>query len=748
MNRLLNIFSVRKLRNRNFQTRIILILGFLLLMTLILPRSFRLNLQYKTGQIWPHEDLSAPYDFFVLKDSDSLQAEREIAAQQVADIFVLDTSRVAQSERALETNIRALGKRLSQYRQAAAQKDSLSARRHLRQFFQPEYADFPISRFPNVSDYDAWTNQLIAEAKRYAKQVYEIGYLNTPELSQSDHFVALRTKAALEKWVPINQLLVNKVAMMQYLQNDLNLKNGFNDQLLAYILQRDLEANYIFNEALTESERDHQRNLVSSVSMEYQQGDPIVDRGEIVSPEIEKALTALIQERQKRAIRDSLLEVSLSQFLVIALISAILLVYLAVDRPRIYFDNNKLGLIFFTFVITVGLMVLAARIGNVVLTEGRSQPALSFIYLAPACLVPIFMRNFFGLGTAFLCNLLVAFFGAVLIQQDLEYAFVQTVAGTVAIYSMTNLRKREQFWYTLLYICIGYMLSFLIYNLYSKGGFRGIAYPNLLLFMGNALATVIAFNLIFLFEKLFGITSDLTYLELLDTNHSLLKELARKAPGTFQHSLQVANLAESIINEIGGNELLTHVGALYHDVGKMPDHQFFIENMSEEDKRNSPHDAVSDLESARIIIGHVAKGVELATRHHLPKEIIQFIQTHHGSTRVEYFYRNFLKEKAEHVQIDESAFRYPGPKPFSKETAALMIADSVEAASRAMSKPTPEKLKKLVDSIINYKIEDGQLEDCNLTFKDITTIRKVLHKKLLSIYHARIEYPEEVKAKV
>ncbi|MEL6843006.1 MAG: hypothetical protein AAFP02_07305, partial [Bacteroidota bacterium] len=369
MNRLLNIFSVRKLRNRNFQTRIILILGFLLLMTLILPRSFRLNLQYKTGQIWPHEDLSAPYDFFVLKDSDSLQAEREIAAQQVADIFVLDTSRVAQSERALETNIRALGKRLSQYRQAAAQKDSLSARRHLRQFFQPEYADFPISRFPNVSDYDAWTNQLIAEAKRYAKQVYEIGYLNTPELSQSDHFVALRTKAALEKWVPINQLLVNKVAMMQYLQNDLNLKNGFNDQLLAYILQRDLEANYIFNEALTESERDHQRNLVSSVSMEYQQGDPIVDRGEIVSPEIEKALTALIQERQKRAIRDSLLEVSLSQFLVIALISAILLVYLAVDRPRIYFDNNKLGLIFFTFVITVGLMVLAARIGNVVLTE-------------------------------------------------------------------------------------------------------------------------------------------------------------------------------------------------------------------------------------------------------------------------------------------------------------------------------------------------------------------------------------------
>ncbi len=430
------------------------------------------------------------------------------------------------------------------------------------------------------------------------------------------------------------------------------------------------------------------------------------------------------------------------------MISAILLVYLAFDRPRIYFDNNKLALIFFTFVITVGLMVLTSRIGNYVLRQGSTQPSLSFIYLAPACLVPIFMRNFFGLGTAFLCNLLVAFFGAVLIQQDLEYAFVQTVAGTVAIYSMTNLRKREQFWYTLLYIFIGYVLSFLIYNLYSKGGFRGIDYPNILLFMGNALATVIAFNLIFLFEKLFGITSDLTYLELLDTNHPLLKELARKAPGTFQHSLQVANLAESVISEIGGNELLTHVGALYHDVGKMPDHQYFIENMSEEDKRNNPHEKVSNLESARIIIGHVAKGVELANKHHLPKEIIQFIQTHHGSTRVEYFYRNFLKEKEENINIDESAFRYPGPKPFSKETAVLMISDSIEAASRAMSKPTPEKLQKLVDSIVNYKIEDGQLEDCNLTFKDITTIRRVLHKKLISIYHARIEYPEEVSPKV
>ncbi|MCB0838743.1 MAG: HDIG domain-containing protein, partial [Bacteroidetes bacterium] len=251
---------------------------------------------------------------------------------------------------------------------------------------------------------------------------------------------------------------------------------------------------------------------------------------------------------------------------------------------------------------------------------------------------------------------------------------------------------------------------------------------------------MIAYNLIFLLERLFGLTSDLTYLELLDTNHPLLKELARKAPGTFHHSLQVANIAEATINEIGGNALLTHVGALYHDVGKIINQRFFIENMA---KGQNPHDEVSCEESASIIIGHIKEGVELANKYSLPREIIEFIETHHGTTRVEFFYRQYLKENRCEAPVAEGKFRYSGPKPFSKETAVLMISDSLEAASRAMKNPTPEKLQELVHNIIDYKIKDNQLENSNLTFKDITTIKRVIHKQLLSIYHSRIQYPNE-----
>ncbi|MEO0471350.1 MAG: HDIG domain-containing metalloprotein [Bacteroidota bacterium] len=394
---------------------------------------------------------------------------------------------------------------------------------------------------------------------------------------------------------------------------------------------------------------------------------------------------------------------------------------------------------------TLGLMIAANRLFNLATRFEGFNVNLSFIYLAPACLVAIFIRNFFGLGTAFLCNLLVALFGAVLIQQSLEFAFVQIVAGTVAVYTQRRIRKREDLLFSVLYIFLGYIFAFLVYSSYSEGGYSKINYFTLLLFVINAVATIIAYNFIYLLERLFGLTSDLTFIELLDTNHPLLKELARKAPGTFHHSLQVANLAEAAVSELGGNELLTHVGALYHDIGKMPQQQFFIENMSEAQKNNSPHQRISDLESARIIIDHVTKGVELAQKHSLPRDIIRFIETHHGTTRVEYFYRNHLKETDANPEDSDSDFRYPGPLPFSKETAVLMIVDSVEAASRAMAQPTPEALKDLVDNIVDYKIREGQLKESNLTFADITIIKRVLLKQLKSIYHARIQYPEEVK---
>lgn len=744
MNRLLHIFSGRRLRNRSFQTRGLLIVGFLVVMTLILPRSYRLNLSFEIGKAWVHEDLRSPFDFFVLKSVDSLENERAIAAQQVHDIYYQDSLQTNTVRSAVTRRISTYASQLENYRKAQQAGDTIAIK-SLLAFFKTESPQVAPDRYRYISNTEQWESGVRQKANRLLDQVYDKGYAEVENYGPDLHFIYVRVKPALEKRVAINQLLLDPESVEVYLRKLLTPIQDPVNQMLFRLLAQELKPNFRYSQRLTTAERTQRRSLVSPILKEYSTNERVIQQGEVVDKDKEFVLLAFIQELQQRAIKESSLEVSVSQLLLIALITAILLVYLAVNRPRIYFDNNKLALIFFTFLMTVGLMVLAARIGNLVSRLEGNELSLNFLYLAPACLVPIFMRNFFGWGTAFLCNLLVALYGSVLIQQDLEYGFVQIIAGTVAIYSMTALRKRAQFWLTLLYVFLAYSLAFLIYNLYSKGGFEGIPYQTILLFLANTLATVIAFNLIFLFEKLFGITSDLTYLELLDTNHPLLKELARKTPGTFQHSLQVSNIAEAVISEIGGNELLVHVGALYHDIGKMPNPEYFIENMSEAHKKNNPHHQLTALESAQIIIGHVSNGIELAHKHHLPKEIIQFIQTHHGTTRVEYFYRNHLKaikQKGENGEED-LAFRYPGPRPFSKETAVLMISDSIEAASRALTQPTPEKLKDLVNRIIDGKIEDGQLDDSNLTFKDLTTIRKVVYKQLLSIYHARIKYPEE-----
>jgi putative nucleotidyltransferase with HDIG domain len=291
------------------------------------------------------------------------------------------------------------------------------------------------------------------------------------------------------------------------------------------------------------------------------------------------------------------------------------------------------------------------------------------------------------------------------------------------------------------YLLIAYAVSYTAFSFFSKGSFTDIPFRNLVLFLFNIALTILAYPLIYVFERIFGITSDLTYLELLDTNHPLLQKLARKAPGSFQHSLQVANLAEALVQEVGGNALLVHIGGLYHDIGKSLHPQYFIENTNVE---NSPHKKMSCEDSAHLIIQHVNDGVKLAQEYKLPQEVINFIKTHHGTTRVEYFYRIHLKELEGTECMDEEKYRYPGPLPFSKETAVLMIADSVEAATRSLTSPTEEDIINMMNSIIDAKIQSEQFSNAPLTFKDINTIREVLAKQLLSIYHGRIKYPEAI----
>ncbi|HRH66517.1 MAG TPA: HDIG domain-containing protein, partial [Bacteroidia bacterium] len=271
-----------------------------------------------------------------------------------------------------------------------------------------------------------------------------------------------------------------------------------------------------------------------------------------------------------------------------------------------------------------------------------------------------------------------------------------------------------------------------------EANFRTIDWMNLKWFLGNYVITLFAFPLIFIFEKAFGFLSDVSLMELADSNSKVLRDLSLKAPGTFQHSLQVSNLAEAAIFKIGGNPLLIRAGAMYHDIGKMEMAIYFIENQN---SRINPHDELSFEESARIIKSHVIRGVEIAKKNNIPDQIIDFIRTHHGTSLLQYFYHSYLKNFPEKVP-DEELFRYPGPLPFSKETAVLMMADSVEAASRSLKHADPESINQLVDTIIEHQIEQGQFVNAPVTLRDISEIKKIFKKMLGSMYHARIEYPQ------
>ncbi len=355
----------------------------------------------------------------------------------------------------------------------------------------------------------------------------------------------------------------------------------------------------------------------------------------------------------------------------------------------------------------------------------------------PFALVPILVRVFFDSRTALFTHLIVVLICSFFMADKLEFILLQLLSGIGTLFTVAEMRKRQQIVNAAALVFIFYVIIFVSYQV-------GFGTPQLVKkvsvyvpFDVSSVLVLLAYPIILLTEKVFGFISDFKLLELSDLNQPLLRQLSQEVPGTFQHSLQVANLAEEAIYYIGGNTLLVRTGAMYHDIGKIKNPNFFTENQA---KGYSPHQEMDPAESAKIIINHVIVGVELAKANKLPEQIIDFIRTHHGTTYVGYFL-NLMKEQSGSKVLNESEFRYPGPIPFSKETAVLMMADGVEAASRSLKSHDALSINELVDNIIDYKIAQNQFINSDITFKDITTIRKIFKKRLMNIYHARIEYP-------
>ena len=359
-----------------------------------------------------------------------------------------------------------------------------------------------------------------------------------------------------------------------------------------------------------------------------------------------------------------------------------------------------------------------------------------YLYVIPLCILPLVLKAFFDARLGLFAHVLTVLLLGFIVPNSYEYMFLQIIAGIVTILTVSELYKRANLFISVGQITLIYIIAYFAFFVIHEGQILTIKWETFGLFILGGLATLFVQPLIYIYEKLFGLVSDVSLLELSDTNTKLLKELSNKAPGTFHHSLNVANLAEASANEIGANAMLVRVGALYHDIGKMNNPTFFTENQS---TGINPHDELSAKESAKVIINHVLDGIEIAKKNNLPDRVIDFIRTHHGTSTVYYFY---MKEKEMNKQANENDFSYLGPKPYSKETAILMMCDSVEAASKSLKEPTSTKINTFVETIINKQVEMGQFLNADITFRDIESIKRVLKLKLANIYHLRIEYPE------
>ena len=401
-----------------------------------------------------------------------------------------------------------------------------------------------------------------------------------------------------------------------------------------------------------------------------------------------------------------------------------LLLFLRKYRIEVFENNTKVTFIFFN----IFLMVLITTL----VVNYNSQ----YIYIVPICILPLVLKAFFDSRLGLFAHVITVLLIGSFVPNSYEYMFLQIIAGIVTILTVSELYKRANLFISVGQITLIYIIAYFAFFVIHEGSIETIKWETFGLFVLCGFATLFVQPLIYAYEKLFGLVSDVSLLELSDTNSKLLKELSNKAPGTFHHSLNVANLAEASANEIGANAMLARVGALYHDIGKMKNPTYFTENQS---TGINPHDELSSRESARIIVDHVISGIETAKKYNLPDRVIDFIRTHHGTSVVYYFY---MKEKELNENLESTDFCYPGPKPFSKETAILMMCDSVEAASKSLKEPTSSKIDVFVENIISKQMENGQFLNANITFKEIQSIKKVLKHKLANIYHLRIEYPE------
>ncbi|MES2397243.1 MAG: HDIG domain-containing metalloprotein [Bacteroidota bacterium] len=650
---------------------------------------FQYEFQNLKGKPWYHEDLIAPFDFAIKKSADELEIEKADIIKSAKPYFKYDNSIVDTRKLQLVTEFEA---------KWDDKKNKKSKEKNLA---------IAVKILDSIYSKGIIEPTDVIENKPTDYSIYVLNYNVAEEHDLKDFYTITSAYEYMHAQLLENESKVDAKFILPLLENS-----------IAHSLFYDKEtSDKVLKQAIDEISPS--RDIILK-------DQSIVSKGDIIDAKKFQLLQSLKWEYEEQAGGTvSYFFILLGQILIVTLCLALLIVFLAFFRNDIFLDNTKIIFILLLII----LQVLMTRLS--INTQSFS------IYLLPFCILPIIIRAFYDTRIALFVHLITVLIISFMAPSRFEFAFIQLVTGMMAIFSIVNTHNRSQIFISAALIFLTYSLAFIGITIIQEGGIDVMTWHDFAWFGISAMLTLFSYPLIFVFEKIFGFISDVSLLELSDTNGKLLRELASRAPGTFQHSLQVANLAEEAIYSIGGNALLVRTGALYHDIGKMEMPMYFIENQA---NGINPHEDLNYDESAAIIIGHVIKGIEIAKKNNLPEQIIDFIRTHHGTTITAYFYRSFQKAFPDE-QIDIEKFRYPGPIPFSKETAVLMMADSVEAASRSLKKYDVESIDSIVDLIINTQIEQNQFMNSDITFKDIYTLKKIFKKKLMNVYHLRVEYP-------
>lgn len=559
-------------------------------------------------------------------------------------------------------------------------------------------------------------NELI----RLANQIYSKGYLQYVEgMDINRDIVLLRKNVG-------NVRKYNDFFSKAQIGDLLQEKFPGNESVINLIRDSIFSPNVVYDDVRTKLEEDSRLSQISSASGMVSMGQLIISKGEYITPEKAKVLTSLEGENITRFDENySELNRKLGLYFLIIIAFTALFLFLGLIKHPLLKDNKKVTFVLFIIFLMCFMEAMVLRINP------------DWVMLVPLCLAPILVRVFFDLRVALYIHLVIIIIIASFVPNSFEFIFYQLIAGMMSIISVKNFEHRSNFFVVSLMVFLTYSAIYVSGVLSQETTFENIHIGRFVLFFCNALLVLMAFPLTYLCEKIFGFVSVLTLLEISSTNTKALRDLSNKAPGTFQHSVQVANIAEDLINEIGGDSLLARVGALYHDIGKMATPLYFTENQT---SGFNPHVHLNNEESAAMIISHVRNGVDMAKKYYLPEVVIDFIRTHHGTTKTGYF---FNKERIEHPDepVDEALYTYNGPKPYSRETAVVMLVDSVEAAVRSLKKHDKESISALIDNIVEGKIKENQFSNCNITFADIATIKRILKDKMLSIYHVRVAYP-------